>query len=142
MTMKDLGGAVESMPSLGFPAIASGGADAVSLKVACKSADETWCTNDIDTGESTAIAVEEKAATKLDAVTTNAGKSKGFGGRVGKAGVLGFEPRQADSESAVLPLHHKAIWGVGSYSAWLRRQSFFPSGLVRYRFSTPFHTGT
>jgi hypothetical protein len=24
---------------------------------------------------------------------------------------LGFEPRQADSESAVLPLHHEAVKG-------------------------------
>ena len=27
-----------------------------------------------------------------------------------KAGGLGFEPRQAESESAVLPLHHPPVW--------------------------------
>src|SRR4051794_23233822 len=32
------------------------------------------------------------------------------GGRTGLAGELGFEPRQTESESVVLPLHHSPIF--------------------------------
>ena len=32
------------------------------------------------------------------------------GASVDVAALLGLEPRQRDSESLVLPLHHKAVW--------------------------------
>src|SRR3989475_7568199 len=61
----------------------------------------------------------------------------GSSGRSNQAGVLGFEPRQADPESAVLPLHHtpsRCIFIVGSAAelssfAKMKRRAFTLVGL-------------
>ena len=65
--------------------------------------------------------------------------------RFRKAGELGFEPRQADPESAVLPLHHspKSTFKLGTrFGAVKIRQSVRGAGSVRREAGKSGHIGT